>query len=112
MHRAVGQQNHGIQNRLRPTTANPSELRKRSSIDKRVPVTTDQLQTYDEALAQYHLSPETKFDNARHLDSGRTERRHVIATGLVLIGKEANQVGESGEEDPISGTVAEFRGDT
>jgi hypothetical protein len=39
----------------------------------------------------------------------KTERRHVIRTGIVLIGKEANRVGESGEADPIFGAVAVLR---
>ena len=71
------------------------------------PVIADQLKTYAEALAQYHLSPESKFENGRHWDRGRTERRHVVATGFVLIGKEANRVGESGEEDPVGCAVRE-----
>ena len=54
-----------------------------------------------EALAQYHLSPESKFENGRFWDRGRTERRHIVATEFVLIGEEANRVGESGESDPI-----------
>jgi hypothetical protein len=32
----------------------------------------------------------------------------VVATGSVWIGKEANQVGDSGEADPISSAVEEF----
>ena len=39
----------------------------------------------------------------------RTERRHVVATDFVLIGKEANTVGESGESDPIVAAVEEFQ---
>jgi len=62
-----------------------------------------------EALCQYHLSSEDKFDNGQFLNRGRTERRHVVATGFVLIGKEANQVGESGEADPIVSAVAQFK---
>jgi hypothetical protein len=65
----------------------------------------EQLKTYAEALAQYHLSPELKFANGDHLDRGRTERRHIVATGVVWIGKEANRVGESGEGDPIWSAV-------
>src|SRR6516164_5934117 len=61
-----------------------------------------------EVLAQYHLSSEAKFLNAQFRDRGRTERRHVVATGQVWIGKEANQVGESGEADPIWSAVEEF----
>lgn len=72
------------------------------------PVRPEQLKTYTEALAQYHLSPEDKFANAQFLDRGRTERRHVVATGIVLIGKEANRVGESGERDPIASALQEF----
>ena len=68
----------------------------------------DQLKTYAEALAQYHLSCEDKFANGQFLDRGRTERRHVIATHFVLIGKEANRVGESGETDPVTSAVEEF----
>jgi len=38
-----------------------------------------------------HLRPEAKFLNGEHCDRGRTECRHVIATQLVHIGKEANK---------------------
>jgi hypothetical protein len=72
------------------------------------PIDPKQLKTYAEVLAQYHLSCEDKFENGEFLDRGRTERRHVVATGFVWIGKEANQVGESGEEDPIWSAVEEF----
>ena len=64
------------------------------------PVRADQLKTYAEVLCQYHLSSEAKFENGRFLDGGKTRRRHVVAAGFSLIGKEANQVGESGEVDP------------
>ena len=47
--------------------------------------------SYTEALAQYHLRPESKFLNGDFCDRGRTKRRHVIATQLVHIGKEANK---------------------
>jgi hypothetical protein len=75
-------------------------------------VDPDQLKTYAEVLAQYHLSPEGKFANGQFLDRGRTERRHVVATGIVLIGKEANQIGESGEsgeKHPIAAAVQVFK---
>lgn len=48
------------------------------------------LKTYAEALAQYHLSPESKFLNADHLDSGATVRRHVRMTAPLHIGKESH----------------------
>jgi hypothetical protein len=71
-------------------------------------VEPEQLKTYAEALQQYHVSPEAKFENGDYLDRGRTERRHIVATEFVLIGKEANRVGDSGEPDPISPPVAAF----
>ncbi len=61
------------------------------------PVEPHELKTYAEALALFHLSPEDKFGNGGPWDVGRTHRRHVIASGLQLIGKEANRVGEFGE---------------
>jgi hypothetical protein len=72
------------------------------------PVRPDELKTYAEVLRQYHLSPEAKFENGDFLDHGRTERRYVVATGLVWIGKEANRIGESGEPDPIQSPVQEL----
>jgi hypothetical protein len=57
--------------------------------DKRVE--PNSLITYSEALAQYHLRPEAKFLNGDFCDRGRTERRHVFATQIVHIGKEANK---------------------
>jgi hypothetical protein len=47
--------------------------------------------TYAHALAQYHLRPEAKFENGDYLDSGPTRRRHVQATQINYIGKEANR---------------------
>ncbi len=73
-------------------------------------VKPEQLKTYAEALAQYHLSSEDKFENGQFRDCGRTERRYIVATGFVWIGKEANMVGESGESDPIVAAVEEFNG--
>ena len=54
-------------------------------------VEPDTLMTYTETLAQYHLRPEAKFLNGEHTDTGRTERRHVVATTIIHIGKEANK---------------------
>jgi hypothetical protein len=72
------------------------------------PVDSELLKSFAECLADYHLSPESKFENGDYHDRGRTERRHVIATDVVLIGKEANQVGDSGELDPIVSAVEKF----
>jgi hypothetical protein len=71
-------------------------------------IPADKLKTCAEALCQYHLSPEGKFANADFRDQGRTERRHVVATGIVLIGKEANRIGEAGQSDPILSAVEEL----
>ncbi|HUN77258.1 MAG TPA: hypothetical protein VMU40_22300 [Steroidobacteraceae bacterium] len=71
-------------------------------------VDPDQLKTYAEVLEWYHLSPEDKFANGDSWDQGRTERWHVVAIGLVWIGKEANRIGESGEADPIRSAVEEY----
>ena len=68
----------------------------------------EELKTYAEVLAQYHLSCEAKFENGQFLDRGRTERTNVVTTKSIFIGKEANRVGESGEPDPIACAVPEF----
>jgi hypothetical protein len=49
------------------------------------------LQSYAEALQQYHLHPEDKFLDADFCDRGVTRRRHVMAHAVRLIGKEANK---------------------
>jgi hypothetical protein len=68
----------------------------------------ERLKTYAEVLAQYHLSPEDKFSGGRFLDRGRTERRQIVATEYIWIGKEANKVGECGEADPTASPNAHF----
>ena len=55
------------------------------------PISANELKTYADALAQYHLRPEAKFLNGDYSDKGRTKRRHVVATQIVHIGKEANK---------------------
>ena len=72
------------------------------------PVHADQLKTYAEVLCQYHLSSENKFENGAFTDQGETWRRHVIADGFVLIGKEANKVGESGESETMKDETLEI----
>lgn len=71
-------------------------------------VRPEQLKTYSEVLAQYHLSSEDKFANGQFLDRGQTARRHVGASEFVWIGKEANRIGESGEVDPARSHVQAF----
>lgn len=75
-------------------------------------VRPEELKTYAEVLAQYHISSEDKFANGQFIDRGRTERRHVIATGFIWIGKEANQIGESGERNPLSNVATFVRVDS
>jgi hypothetical protein len=75
------------------------------------PILASELKTYAEALAQYHLRPEAKFLNGDYCDRGRTERRHVVATQIVHIGKEANKweerhfLGEDEEAEIEYGTA-------
>jgi hypothetical protein len=54
------------------------------------PIPATGLKTYTEALAQYHLHPESKFLNADYLDRGTTVRRHIYMTGTHHIGKESH----------------------
>ena len=55
------------------------------------PIEPAALKSYARALAQYHLHAEAKFGNGRPLDSGVTQRRHVVASGAAHIGKEADR---------------------
>jgi hypothetical protein len=55
------------------------------------PVDRALLKSYRQALAQYHLHPESKFLGGGYLDRGVTQRRHVIASSVECIGKEANR---------------------
>jgi transcriptional regulator with XRE-family HTH domain len=55
------------------------------------PVPSRQLKSYQEALAQYHLHPEAKFQGGDYTDRGVTSRRHVVAMAVEHIGKEANR---------------------
>jgi hypothetical protein len=55
-----------------------------------LPIAEGQLRTYADALAQYHISPESKFLNGDFLDRGTTVRRHVRMSSVLHIGKEAH----------------------
>ena len=55
------------------------------------PVPLSILATYLEAIADYHLHSELKFDNAETTTRGLTERRHIEAVAVEYIGKEANR---------------------
>lgn len=54
-------------------------------------VNKSQLKTYVDAVAQYHLHPETKFLNGDYIDIGTTQRRHIKVSSIQNIGKEANK---------------------
>lgn len=71
-------------------------------------VQKEDLKTVSEALANYHLWTEDKFENGGPWDCGRTRRRRVQIVETVLIGKEATKVGKGGEIDPVCGEVAIF----
>jgi transcriptional regulator with XRE-family HTH domain len=58
----------------------------------REPIPPECLRTYREVLAQYHLHPEAKFDNGDYTDIGVTRRKHIYASGIEYIGKEANRL--------------------
>lgn len=75
------------------------------------PVPSDALMTYKETLAQYHLRPESKFLNGDFVDQGRTERRHVRATAIIHIGKEANKWEEQFFTGPIEEAEIEYGAD-
>ena len=55
------------------------------------PIPKEQLKTYEECLAQYHLHPEDKFHFADYLDRGIVQRRHIEVIAIEYIGKEANR---------------------
>ena len=54
------------------------------------PVPSSALKSYADALAHYHIQPESKFLNADYHDHGTTLRRHVMMTGTNHIGKESH----------------------
>jgi hypothetical protein len=60
--------------------------------DNSQPVPASALQTYHEAMAQYHLHPESKFLGGDYCDKGTTRRRHIRVSGIRYIGKEANEL--------------------
>jgi hypothetical protein len=93
--------NRGSAGTMRPVAAYNSDslAAARTCFDRAsagVPVSMDDLATYREALAQYHLYPESKFLNGRHRDRGPTQRRRVKIglTDIHYIGKEANELEE------------------
>ena len=68
------------------------DLAIRQAFDRETGVSVEgsQLRTYADALAQYHLSPESKFLNGDYLDRGITRRRHIQVAAVRYIGKESN----------------------
>ncbi|MEA1617684.1 hypothetical protein SOQ14_02020 [Erythrobacter sp. T5W1-R] len=82
-------------------------------------VPASDLHTYREAIGRYHLHPKSKFLNGDYLDRGTTNRRHIRASAIRYIGKEANEIdrqqvlGADSELDPEYGlsadSVSQFR---
>ncbi len=72
------------------------------------PVSPDTLKTYAQALAQYHLSPEMKFENGEHFDRGLTVRRHIHASSISHVGKEANRWEQQFFTGPSQDTQIEY----
>jgi hypothetical protein len=58
------------------------------------PIPPAHLKTYANALRNFYSHPELKFLNGDRGDRGPTQRRHVTAESIRLIGKEANQLSE------------------
>jgi len=63
------------------------------------PVERRWLRTYAEMLRGYHRHPETKFLHGEAMDSGPTQRRHVLVETIEDIGKEADKWDD---EEPIA----------
>ena len=59
------------------------------------PISADRLKTYAQALASYHVRPESKFGNGDFYDRGLTRRRHVRAIRVEYIGKEFEPLGRA-----------------
>jgi hypothetical protein len=121
--RGRGRKGKGTSGVLRPVAPYNQDplVAARSCFDRETGkrVRIDDLATYREALAQYHLFPENKFWNARHRDHGITGRRHVriSVTDIHYIGKEANEleeqvfIGFDPEAQPEYGMEAEAYSD-
>ena len=70
-------------------------------------VDPEQLKSYRQALAQYHLHPEAKFLGGDYVDTGELQRRHIEVAYVEHIGKEANRWEEQFHlgEDPQAQVV-------
>jgi hypothetical protein len=62
--------------------------------DSGIRIQINRLKTYAEALPQYHLQPESKFENGDYLNQGFTQRKQIKADAIINIGKEANRMEE------------------
>lgn len=82
-----------------------------------MPIKASALKTYSDALASYHIQPESKFLNADYVDSGVTLRRHVEMIGVHHIGKESHDwerqatIGLNAESDIEYGLSGDDRGE-
>jgi hypothetical protein len=82
----------GVPNRLLPTNKNIMEAATHC-FDRETGLTVpiSRLKTYRKALSNYHLSPESKFENGDRFDCGATRRRYVHVVAIDLHGKESDK---------------------
>jgi hypothetical protein len=83
---------NGLPAVVAPFDSNPARAQ-HNCFDRRTGkyVPAQALATYSEAIADYHLHSEAKFENGNRLDRGITVRHHIEAIAIEYIGKEANR---------------------
>lgn len=86
----------------------------RTCFDRRTgqPVPVVLLKSIAKTLARYHLHPESKYRRADYTDRGRVEPRHILATHVEHIGKEANRWEEQYYLGEASEAQIEYRNAT
>lgn len=76
---------------IAPFSRNPADVVSRTfDRESGDPIASNLLKSASDVLAQYHLHPEGKFLGGNYVDRGTTERRHVCAVHIRLMGKESN----------------------
>jgi hypothetical protein len=66
------------QSDLKPVSAFNKNALRSGDRETGSPISASELKTHTEALAQYHLRPESKFLDGDFRDRRRTKRRHVM----------------------------------
>jgi hypothetical protein len=100
---------NGLPAVVAPFDSNPARAR-HDCFDRRTgnPVPAQTLATYSEAIADYHLHSEAKFENGNLFDRGITTRRHVEVVAIEYIGKEANRWEEQYSLGEMPGAQIEY----